>query len=254
MVIYGLNPVLEALRGGHVTALTVSRRRQGRLDELLRLAERGRVEVRRAEPDELNRLASGGVHQGVVATIRPPEPRAVRDLVEGGAPALIVVLDGIEDPHNLGAIARTAEAAGASGLVVPTRRAAPLTAAAVKASAGALAHLPVAPVVNVARALAELRSAGVWTVGLDAEAPRTIYEIDLRVPVALVVGGEGRGLRHLVREGCDWLAALPLAGRLDSLNASVAAGIALFEAVRQRRPPSHPDRNAQPRSTSSRVR
>ena len=234
MVIYGVNPVLEALRGGRVTALTVSGRRQGRLDELLRLAERGRVEVRRAERDELNRLASGGAHQGVVATIRPPEPRAVRDLVEDGAPALIVVLDGIEDPHNLGAIARTAEAAGASGLVAPTRRAAPLTAAAVKASAGALAHLPVAPVVNVARALAELRSAGVWTVGLDAKAPRTIYEIDLRAPVALVVGGEGRGLRRLVREGCDWLAALPLAGRLDSLNASVAAGIALFEAVRQR--------------------
>ena len=234
MVIYGVNPVLEALRGGRVTALTVSARRQGRVGELLRLAEQGRVEVRRAERDELNRLASGGAHQGVVATIRPPEPRAVRDLVEDGAPALIVVLDGIEDPHNLGAIARTAEAAGASGLVVPTRRAAPLTAAAVKASAGALAHLPVAPVVNVARALAELRSAGVWTVGLDAEAPRTIYEIDLRAPVALVVGGEGRGLRHLVREGCDWLAALPLAGRLDSLNASVAAGIALFEAVRQR--------------------
>lgn len=234
MVIYGVNPVLEALRGGRVTALTVSTRRQGRLGELLRLAEQGRVEVRRAERDELNRLASGGAHQGVVATIRPPEPRAVGDLVEGGEPALIVVLDGIEDPHNLGAIARTAEAAGASGLVVPTRRAAPLTAAAVKASAGALAHLPVAPVVNVARALAELRSVGVWTVGLDAEAPRTIYEVDLRAPVALVVGAEGRGLRRLVREGCDWLAALPLAGRLDSLNASVAAGIALFEAVRQR--------------------
>ncbi len=234
MVIYGVNPVLEALRGGRVTVLTVSARRHGRLDELLRLAERGRVEVRRAEPEELNRLASGGAHQGVVATIRPPEPRAVRDLIEAGKPALIVVLDGIEDPHNLGAIARTAEAAGASGLVVPTRRAAPLTAAAVKASAGALAHLPVAPVVNVARALAELRSAGVWTVGLDMEAPRAIYDVDLSLPVALVVGGEGRGLRHLVRESCDWLAALPMAGRVGSLNASVAAGIALFEAVRQR--------------------
>ena len=234
MVIYGVHPVIEALRSGRVTALAVSVRRQSRLAELLREAGRRGVSIRRAEPDELNRLASGAAHQGVVATIRPPEPRAVRDLVEAGMPALIVVLDGIEDPHNLGAVARTAEAAGASGLVVPTRRAAPLTAAAVKASAGALAHLPVAPVVNVARALAELRSAGVWTVGLDPEAPRTIYEVDLRVPVALVAGGEGRGLRRLVRESCDWLAALPLAGRVGSLNASVAAGIALFEAVRQR--------------------
>ena len=172
MVIYGVNPVLEALRSGRVEALVVGHRRQGRLDELLHLAERRGVRVRRAEADELNRLASGGVHQGVVATIRPPEPRSVGDLVDAAAPALIVVLDGIEDPHNLGAIARTAEVAGASGLVVPRRRAAPLTGAAVKASAGALAHLPVAPVVNVARALAELQSAGVWTVGLDAARPR----------------------------------------------------------------------------------
>ena len=234
MVIYGVNPVLEALRSGRVEALVVGHRRQGRLDELLHLAERRGVRVRRAEADELNRLASGGVHQGVVATIRPPEPRSVGDLVDAAAPALIVVLDGIEDPHNLGAIARTAEVAGASGLVVPTRRAAPLTGAAVKASAGALAHLPVASVVNVARALAELQSAGVWTVGLDAAAPQTIYDIDLCLPVALVVGGEGRGLRHLVRERCDWLAALPQRGQVASLNASVAAGIALFEAVRQR--------------------
>ncbi len=237
MVIYGVNPVLEALRSGRVTALTISTGRRGRLDELLRLAEQRQVRVRRAEADELHRLASGGSHQGVVATIRPPDPRGVVDLIGAGTPALIVVLDGIEDPHNLGAIARTAEAAGASGLVMPTRRAAPVTAAAVKASAGALAHLPVAPVVNIARALAELRSAGVWTVGLDADAPRTIYDIDLRLPVALVVGGEGRGLRHLVRERCDWLAALPLSGRVGSLNASVAAGIALYEAVRQRSAP-----------------
>lgn len=234
MVIYGVNPVLEALRSGRVTALTIGAGRRERLDELRALAERQQVHVRRADVNELNRLASGGTHQGVVATIRPPEARGVTDLIGAGAPALIVVLDGIEDPHNLGAIARSAEAAGASGLVVPARRASPVTAAAVKASAGALAHLPVAPVVNVARALAELKAAGVWTVGLDAEADRSLYEIDLRVPVALVVGGEGRGLRRLVRTRCDWLAALPMEGRVTSLNASVAAGIALFEAVRQR--------------------
>ena len=234
MVIYGVNPVLEALRSGRVTALTVGTGRRERLDELLALAERRQVDVRRADARELNRLAAGGAHQGVVATIRPPEAREVSDLIGGGGPALIVVLDGIEDPHNLGAIARSAEAAGASGLVVASRRASPVTAAAVKASAGALAHLPVVPVVNVARALAQLKEAGVWTVGLDAEAPRAIYDVDLRMPVALVVGSEGRGLRRLVRKRCDWLAALPMAGRVGSLNASVAAGIALFEVVRQR--------------------
>ena len=236
MVVYGVHPVLEALRSGRVTALAVGTGRRERLDELLALAKRWRVDVRRADARELDRLAAGGVHQGVVATIRPPEARAVTDLIGAGAPALIVVLDGIEDPHNLGAIARSAEAAGASGLVVPARRASPVTAAAVKASAGALAHLPVAPVANVAQALAQLKEAGVWTVGLDAAAERSLYAMDLRAPVAIVVGSEGRGLRRLVRERCDWLAALPMEGRVASLNASVAAGVALFEAVRQRLP------------------
>ena len=236
MVVYGVHPVLEALRSGRVTALAVGAGRRERLDELLALAERWQVDVRRADARELNRLAAGGVHQGVVATIRPPEARAVTDLIGAGAPALIVVLDGIEDPHNLGAIARSAEAAGASGLVVPARRASPVTAAAVKASAGALAHLPVAPVANVAQALAQLKEAGVWTVGLDAAAERSLYAMDLRAPVAIVVGSEGRGLRRLVRARCDWLAALPMEGRVASLNASVAAGVALFEAVRQRLP------------------
>lgn len=236
MVVYGVHPVLEALRSGRVTALAVGAGRRERLDELLALAERWRVDVRRADARELNHLAAGGVHQGVVATIRPPEARGVTDLVGAGAPALIVVLDGIEDPHNLGAIARSADAAGASGLVVPARRASPVTAAAVKASAGALAHLPVAPVTNVARALVQLKEAGVWTVGLDAAAERSLYATDLRGPVALVVGSEGRGLRRLVRARCDWLAALPMEGRIASLNASVAAGVALFEAVRQRLP------------------
>ena len=234
MVIYGIQPTLEALRAGRVTAVAISARRTAGLSELVRLAERRQVRLRRVERAELDRLAAGGLHQGVVATADPLDACTVADLVAAGNPPLLVVLDGIEDPRNLGAIARAAEAAGAAGLIVQKRRTAPVSSVALKASAGALAHLPVAPVVNVARALEELRAAGVWTVGLDAGAGRTLFEVDLCLPVALVVGAEGRGLRRLVRERCDWTAALPMRGRVGSLNAAVAAGVALFEAVRQR--------------------
>ncbi len=234
MTIFGIKPAIEALRAGRVTALAVSMRRQRGLTELLELAAKGRVRLRRVDPAELDRLAGGAVHQGVVATVRALETYAVSDLVAVRTPALILVLDGIEDPRNLGAIARTVDAAGGSGLVVPERRAAPVTGAAVKASAGALVHVPLAPVVNLARALEELKAAGVWTIGLEAEADHSLYDLDLRLPSAFVVGAEGRGLHRLVRERCDWRAALPMQGQVSSLNASVAAGVALFEAVRQR--------------------
>jgi 23S rRNA (guanosine2251-2'-O)-methyltransferase len=147
---------------------------------------------------------------------------------------LIVVLDGIEDPHNLGAIIRTADAAGASGIVRQSRHAAPLGGVAAKASAGAVAHVRIAEVVNIARALEELKKAGVWTVGLAGDADRRYDAVDLTLPTALVVGAEGSGLRRLVRERCDWVVSIPLHGHVESLNVSVAAGIALFEAVRQR--------------------
>jgi 23S rRNA (guanosine2251-2'-O)-methyltransferase len=234
MVIFGVKPAVEALRAGRVTELAVSVRRQRGLTELLDLAQRRRVRVRRVERSELDRLAAGALHQGVVASVRPLEACAVSELIGERTPPLIVVLDGIEDPRNLGAIARTVDAAGGSGLVVPERRTAPIAGAAVKASAGALVHVNVAPVVNLARALEELKAAGVWTIGLDAAADRSIYDLDLRLPTAFVVGREGGGLHRLVRERCDWRAALPMQGRVSSLNASVAVGIALFEAVRQR--------------------
>ena len=234
MTIFGVKPAIEALRAGRVTALAVSVRRRRGLAELLELADRRRVRLRRVDPAELDRLAGGAAHQGVVATVRTLETYAVADLVAVRTPPLILVLDGIEDPRNLGAIARTLDAAGGSGLVVPERRAAPVTGAAVKASAGALVHVPLAPVVNLPRALAELKAAGVWTIGLEAEAEQSLYDLDLRLPSAIVIGGEGRGLHRLVRERCDWRAALPMRGRVSSLNASVAAAVALFEAVRQR--------------------
>ncbi len=164
----------------------------------------------------------------------PEATLRVAGAADSGTP-LIVVLDGIEDPHNVGAILRTVDAAGATGVVRQSRRAAPLDGAAAKASAGAVHHVAVADVVNIARAVEELKEAGVWTVGLDADAETTYYELDLTVPTALVLGAEGHGLRRLVRERCDFVAAIPMAGHVGSLNVSAAAAVVLFEAVRQRR-------------------
>lgn len=238
MLIYGINPVLEALRAGRVSAVRVSARPGGRVDEVIAAAERAHIAVRRVAPADLDRAARGGVHQGVAADLRDQSNLGVGDLVAQAADApLIIVLDGIEDPHNLGAILRTADAAGADGVVRQSRHAAPLGGATAKASAGAVAHVKIAEVVNIARALEELKTAGVWTVGLAGDAPQPYDAIDYTLPTALVVGAERAGLRRLVRERCDWLVSIPMQGHVQSLNVSVAAGIALFEALRQRRLP-----------------
>lgn len=237
MVVYGINPVLEALRAGRVAVLRVGARGDGRVRELLALAERRRVRVEQVERDLLDRLAGGGVHQGVVADVEDAaRDYGIGELVRTAAAApLIVVLDGIEDPHNLGAILRTADAAGADGVVMQQRRSAALGGAAAKASAGAIAHVRMAHVVNVARALDELKDAGVWTIGLAGEASTPYDAVDWTLPSAVVLGAEGTGLRRLVRERCDRLAAIPMHGHVGSLNVSVAAGVVLFEALRQRR-------------------
>ena len=238
MVIYGINPVLEALRARRVTALRVSPRADDRLTTLVRLAEEQDVPVRRVSLDELDRLAGGARqrHQGVIAEMEEAEAFSVEDLVTAAnGPALIVVMDGIEDPHNLGAILRTVDAAGAHGVVRQSRHAARLDGAAAKASAGAVSHVKIAEVVNIARAIEDLKQANVWTIGLVGDAPTLYDDIDWTLPSAVVVGAEGKGLRRLVRERCDWLASIPMAGHVGSLNVSVAAGIALFEATRQRR-------------------
>lgn len=236
MRVYGIHPALEALRAGRVTLLRVSPRADDRLSELVRLAERQGIPIRRANVDELARLARHGPHQGVVADVRGADHLSVEDLLAGAkGPALLVVLDGIEDPHNVGAILRTVDAAGADGVIRQARHAARLDGAAAKASAGAVSHVRIAQVVNIARALESLKAAGVWTIGLAADGPTPYDGVDFKLPSALVLGAEGAGLRRLVRERCDWVVSIPLAGRVQSLNVSVAAGIALFEAVRQRR-------------------
>jgi 23S rRNA (guanosine2251-2'-O)-methyltransferase len=239
MLIYGINPVLEALKARRVTSLRIAARADDRIREIERVAASQGVVVRRVDADELDRAAGGSRHrhQGVIAEAAEAAIRDVEDLIAAAAGVpLIVVLDGIEDPHNVGAILRTVDAAGADGVVRQSRHAAPLGGATAKASAGAVAHVKVADVVNIARALEALKEAGVWTVGLAGDAAKRYDQIDYRVPTALVVGAEGTGLRRLVRERCDWLVSIPMSGHVQSLNVSVATGIVLFEAVRQRRP------------------
>jgi len=236
MIIYGIHAVGEALRAGRVTQIRVAGRDDERLRRVLDEARARQVRIVRVSSDALDRDARQGVHQGIVAEVSAPPDVALADLARAEeAVPLIVVLDGIEDPHNVGAILRTVDAAGATGVVRQTRRAAPLDGAAAKASAGAVHYVPIADVVNIARALEELKAAGVWTVGLDAESETPYYELDLTIPTALVLGAEGHGLRRLVRDKCDFMAAIPMAGHVSSLNVSAAAAIVLFDAVRQRR-------------------
>jgi 23S rRNA (guanosine2251-2'-O)-methyltransferase len=236
MRIYGIHPVLEALRAGRVTALAVGGRGDRRMQDVLREAESRGVPVNHIDAQELDRRAGTRGHQGVLAEVRAPREHTVESLVRGarGTP-LLVVLDGIEDPQNVGAILRSVDAAGAHGIVRQARRAARLDEAAAKASAGAVSHVPIATVVNIARSLEELETLGVWTVGLAGDAPLGYDEVDFTLPTAVVLGAEGAGLRRLVRERCDRLASIPMGGHVGSLNVSVAAGVVLFEAIRQRR-------------------
>jgi 23S rRNA (guanosine2251-2'-O)-methyltransferase len=192
--------------------------------------------VRFEEREQVDRASGTREHQGVVAFAAAKPPATLEDLlrVSDAGPGLIVLLDGVEDPHNLGAVIRTSLAAGARGVVIAERRAAGLTDAVARAAAGALEHLPVARVPNLARAMEEVKEAGYWLVGLDERSDKKLSDLDLTVPTGIVLGGEGKGLHELIRTRCDFLASIPTSGPVRTLNVSVAAGIALFEAVRQR--------------------
>ncbi|MDO8679872.1 MAG: 23S rRNA (guanosine(2251)-2'-O)-methyltransferase RlmB [Acidobacteriota bacterium] len=236
MIIYGINPVAEAIKSGRVREIRVAERADERLQRLLDDAAKQGVRVRRVSREVLDAESKRGAHQGVVADVERLAEVTLDDLANGSdGPALIVVLDEVEDPQNVGAILRTVDAAGATGVVRQTRRAAALDGAAAKASAGAVNYVRIADVVNIARSLEELKKAGVWTLGLDADAKMPYYEWDLTLPTALVVGAEGHGLRRLVRERCDQVASIPMQGHVGSLNVSAATAIVLYEAVRQRR-------------------
>ncbi len=239
-VVYGIHPVSEALkaRGRAFEYVAVARDRHDvRLQRVLEQCRAAGVPVRQVPRDQLTRLAQTGAHQGVVAVASEKQYTDVGELLASkrGERTLVVVLDGIEDPHNLGAIIRTADAAGANGIVIPERRAVGVTATAAKASAGAAEHLPIARVTNTARTLEELKARNLWIVGLDERGSQDYTALDYDMDCALVLGAEGKGLHELVRKRCDFLISIPMQGKVPSLNVSVAAGVVLYEIVRQRR-------------------
>jgi 23S rRNA (guanosine2251-2'-O)-methyltransferase len=237
--LYGIHPVQEAMRARRRRILHLyfgeGRDRGRRLENLEQAAEADGLTVSRVPLQRLQALAGSTAHQGVAASVEPYPFTSVAELRprRGGSPFLLL-LDGIQDPHNLGAIARTALGAGVDGIILPKDRSAAPTPAVSKASAGAVEHLPVARVTNLVRTLEALKKRGVWIYGLDQGTSQSLFSCDLRGPVALVVGAEGKGLRRLVRERCDGRVAIPQVGPVSSLNASVAAGVALYEAFRQR--------------------
>jgi 23S rRNA (guanosine2251-2'-O)-methyltransferase len=241
-VVYGVNPVRELLRaGGEGLAelwLVEGSTRGAAFDELERLGRAAGAKLRTAPRARLDRLAATDRHQGVVAVVADYAYAEVEDLLRSaeasGRPALVVVLDGVEDPQNLGAIVRSALALGAHGVIIPKDRAAGITPAAAKASAGAVERCPVARVTNVAKTLELLKESGIWSVALAADGDRALCDLDLRGPTALVLGGEGEGLRPLVRKTCDLSGRIPMLGEIDSLSVSAAAAVVLYEAARQR--------------------
>jgi 23S rRNA (guanosine2251-2'-O)-methyltransferase len=240
----GIHAVREALEAGRaLERVVIARgRRDTRIETIVQLARVHSIPVRFEERAQLDRLADSKDHQGVVAvaaarvavTLEHIMQAASQGRTTHGETGLIVLLDGVEDPHNLGAIIRTALAAGAHGVVIPERRAAGLTDTVARSSAGALSHLPVAKVTNVVRAMEDLKKEGYWLVGLDERAEKNYTEADYTSPVGIVLGGEGKGLHELTRKRCDFLVSLPTTGPVKALNVSVAAGVVLFEARRQR--------------------
>lgn len=238
-IIYGLNPVMEALRGTReiYELFVAGSSADKRMEKMLKLAAERKVPVRQREKADLTRLCNTDHHQGVALKVEPFPYADLDDLLvelKGNPSGLVLVLDSVQDPHNLGALIRSAACAGAHAVVIPKDRAAGVTAAAEKASAGAAGTVPVAQVTNISQALKALKDAGFWIYGADGSARHTLYQQDLTGPVALVIGGEGEGVRPLVRKSCDEVVSIPLQGGVNSLNASVAGGIFLFEVVRQR--------------------
>jgi len=235
-IAYGINAVLEALQAGRVEKVCLERgQRNPRLREIVDLSRQKGVPVSVEEKAWLDRKSAGERHQGALCYIAEMPVLGVSEIIaQASPPGLLLILDGIEDPHNLGAILRSAEVAGADGVFIPQRRSAPLSAAAVKASAGASAHLRVARSGNTARLIEQLKAAGYWIAGIDAAADKPLWQLDLTGPTVLVLGSEGSGLHRLVRDKCDFLASIPMRGKVSSFNVSVAAGIALYEVLRQR--------------------
>ena len=244
-ILFGLHPVEEALRSGtrKFDHICIARERQdARLEKLIQACRDAGVKLRTDTRDQLTKLARTEAHQGVVAIVRARQFLDLDDLLKGGKQnRLVLALDGVEDPQNLGALLRTAEGAGVDGVVVTERRSAPLSPVAVKASAGAAEHVKIARVVNLVRALEELKQRDLWCIGLDERGTMDYDEFDFSVGCVLVLGREGAGLHDLVRRTCDHLLRIPMAGRVHSLNVSAAGAVVLYEAARQRRKAAQAD-------------
>jgi 23S rRNA (guanosine2251-2'-O)-methyltransferase len=236
-ILSGIHPVAEALRTGHPLERVLVAQGAGgpRLQEIIDLARRASVPVRFEPRSALDRLSGTAAHQGVVAM---GAQRKYADLETAAASELLVVLDGVEDPHNLGAIIRTAHAAGAGSVMIPERRSASVTDVVAKAAAGAVEHLPVVRVTNINRALEDLKERGHWIYGLDERGTEDYDQVEYASPTVFVLGGEGKGLHEQVRKHCDLLVRIPMAGKISSLNVSVAAGVVLFEWKRRRSRPT----------------
>lgn len=236
--LFGIHAVKEALRSDRAIDYVVALKGAGggRLQEIIDLCRGRRVPVRFEPREQLDRMTNRAVHQGVVAAVAQKAYATLESVLEhSGENALLVILDGVEDPHNLGAIIRSAHAAGAAAIVIPERRSARLTDTVAKAAAGAVEYLPIVRANNISRALETLKRYNFWIYGLDERAEKAYDEMDFNGNVAFVLGGEGHGLHQLTVKHCDFLVRIPVAGAIASLNVSVAAGVVLFEAVRQRR-------------------
>jgi 23S rRNA (guanosine2251-2'-O)-methyltransferase len=242
-VLYGLHPVEEAIRSGsrQLDHVSVAReRRDDRLERLIELCRTAGVRVSLEPRDQLTRLARTDAHQGVLAVVRERKFLGIEDLLapkESGEHKFFLALDGVEDPHNLGALLRTADGAGVDGVILPERRSAPVTATVAKTSAGASEHVRIARVTNLVRALEQMKQKHVWVIGLDERGTPDYTEFDFKTDCVLVLGREGAGLHDLVKKTCDHLLRIPMAGQLSSLNVSVAGAIVMYEAMRQRRHP-----------------
>lgn len=238
-MIVGRNSVMEAIKSGRVNKILVAKGdRQGSIREVIGVAKEKGILIQDVDIKKINDLAKGLRHQGVLAYVAPVEYVELEDILAkaeaAGQPPFIVLLDELEDPHNLGAILRTADAAGVHGVLIPKRRSCPLSATVAKTSAGAVEYVPVAKIGNVAQTIKELQKLGMWIVGADMDGDKDYYEADLTGPLVLVIGSEGKGIGRLTKEVCDFLVRIPMQGKINSLNASVAGSILMYESMKQR--------------------
>jgi 23S rRNA (guanosine2251-2'-O)-methyltransferase len=254
-VLYGLHPVEEAIRSGarQLDHISVAReRRDERLERVIQLCKAAKIRVDIEPRDQLTRLAKTDMHQGVLAFLRDRQFLTVEDLLApkaDGEYQFFLALDGVEDPHNLGALLRTADGAGVDGVILPERRSAPVTATVAKTSAGASEHIRIARVTNLVRSLEQLKQKNVWVIGLDERGTPDYTDFDFKTNCVLVLGSEGAGLHDLVKKTCDHLLRIPVAGQVSSLNVSVAGAVVMYEAMRQRRqqPPPAAPKSVKPR-------